>query len=77
MVSTNIHQSSHDNDVMTDEEMIECAKKVLNKEIEKAIKQFNNYIEQIWLIISTFEMHFGTEFSCDCLLILCKLDTQN
>ena len=46
MVSKNIVQSSLDDDVMTDEEMIECANKVLKKEVEKAIKQFNNGIDR-------------------------------
>ena len=46
MVSKNIVQSSLDDDVMTDEEMIECANKVLKREVDKAIKQFNNGIDR-------------------------------
>ena len=38
MVSKNIVQSSLDDDVMTDDEMIACANKVLTREVDKAIK---------------------------------------
>ena len=46
MVSKNIVQSSLDDDVMTDDEMISCANKVLNREVEKAIKQFCNGLDR-------------------------------
>lgn len=49
MVSKNIVQSSLDDDVMTDDEMIECANKVLKREVEKAIKQFNNGIDRSFI----------------------------
>lgn len=42
MVSKNIVQSTLDDDVMTDEEMIECANRVLKREVEKSIKQFSS-----------------------------------
>ena len=38
MVSRNIVQSSLDDDVMTDDDMIECANRVLSRELDKAIK---------------------------------------
>ena len=49
MVSKNIVQSSLDDDVMTDEEMIECANKVLNREVDKAIKQFSNGLDRSFI----------------------------
>ena len=49
MVSKNIVQSSLYDDVMTDDEMIECANKVLKREVEKAIKQFNNGIDRSFI----------------------------
>ena len=49
MVSKNIVQSSLDDDVMTDEEMIDCANKVLSREVEKAIKQYNNGLDREYI----------------------------
>ena len=49
MVSKNIVQSSLDDDVMTDEEMIYCANKVLGREVEKAIKQYNNGLDRTFI----------------------------
>ena len=42
MVSKNIVQSNLDDDVMTDDEMIECANRILKREVEKSIKMFNS-----------------------------------
>ena len=42
MVSGNIVQSNIDDDVMTDDDMIECANRVLSKELDKAIKTYQN-----------------------------------
>ena len=42
MVSQNIVQQNLDDDVMTDDEMIMCADKILKREVEKAIKMFNH-----------------------------------
>lgn len=49
MVSKNIVQSSLDDDVMTDDEMIECANKVLKKEVEKAINRFNHGLDNSFI----------------------------
>ena len=38
MVSKNIIQQNLDDDVMTDDEMIECANRLLSREVEKSIK---------------------------------------
>ena len=38
MVSKNIIHQALDDDVMTDDEMISCANKLLSREVEKAIK---------------------------------------
>ena len=38
MVSKNIIQQALDDDVMTDDEMISCANKLLSREVEKAIR---------------------------------------
>ena len=42
MVSKNVIQQALDDDVMTDDEMIACANKLLTREVEKAIKVFNS-----------------------------------
>lgn len=42
MVSANIIHQPLDDDVMTDDDMISCANKLLAREVEKAIKQFNS-----------------------------------
>lgn len=42
MVSKNIVQSTLDDDVMTDEEMINAANKILGREVERAIRMFNS-----------------------------------
>ena len=42
MVSKNIVQSTLDDDVMTDDEMIQCANRILKNEVQKAIKMFNS-----------------------------------
>jgi hypothetical protein len=42
MVSKNIVQSTLDDDVMTDDEMIAAANKILKREVEKSIKMFNS-----------------------------------
>lgn len=42
MVTSNIIHQPLDDDVMTDDEMIACANKLLGREVEKAIKQFNS-----------------------------------
>lgn len=42
MVSANIIHQPLDDDVMTDDEMISCANKLLAREVEKAIKQFSS-----------------------------------
>ena len=49
MVSKNIVQSSLDDDVMTDEEMIECANRVLKKEVDRAIRQFTNGLDRKYI----------------------------
>ena len=49
MVSKNIIQQALDDDVMTDDEMISCANKLLTREVEKAIKQFNNGLDRSYI----------------------------
>ena len=49
MVSQNIIQQALDDDVMTDDEMISCANKLLGREVEKAIKQFNNGLDRSYI----------------------------
>lgn len=49
MVSTNIIQQALDDDVMTDDEMISCANKLLTREVEKAIKQFNSGFDNSYI----------------------------
>lgn len=46
MVSKNLVQSTLDDDVMTDDEMIAAANKVLKREVEKSIRQFSSGFEQ-------------------------------
>ena len=41
-VSKNVIEQALDDDVMTDDEMISCANKLLGREVEKAIKQFSS-----------------------------------
>ena len=49
MVSQNIIQQALDDDVMTDDEMINCANKLLSREVEKAIKQFNSGFDKSYI----------------------------
>ena len=49
MVSQNIIQQALDDDVMTDDEMISCANKLLGREVEKAIKQFSNGLDRSYI----------------------------
>ena len=49
MVSKNIIQQALDDDVMTDDEMISCANKLLSREVEKAIKQFNSGFDKSYI----------------------------
>ena len=49
MVSKNIIQQALDDDVMTDDEMISCANKLLSREVEKAIKQFNSGFDNSYI----------------------------
>ena len=49
MVSKNIIEQALDDDVMTDDEMISCANKLLGREVEKAIKQFNSGFDKSYI----------------------------
>ena len=49
MVSKNIINQALDDDVMTDDEMIKCAERLLGKEVEKAIKQFNSGFDKSYI----------------------------
>lgn len=49
MVSQNIINQALDDDVMTDDEMILCANRLLGKEVEKAIKQFNSGFDKSYI----------------------------
>ena len=49
MVSKNIINQALDDDVMTDDEMIACANKLLGREVEKAIKQFNSGFDKSYI----------------------------
>lgn len=42
MVSKNVIQQALDDDVMTDDDMIAGANKLLSREVEKSIKQFTS-----------------------------------
>ena len=37
-----MHYRALDDDVMTDDEMIQCANRILKNEVQKAIKMFNS-----------------------------------
>ena len=49
MVSKNIIQQALDDDVMTDDEMIGAAEKLLSREVEKSIKQFNSGFDKSYI----------------------------
>lgn len=49
MVSKNIITQALDDDVMTDDEMIAAANKLLTKEVEKSIKQFNSGFDKSYI----------------------------
>ena len=49
MVSKNIIQQALDDDVMTDDEMIMAANKLLSREVEKSIKQFNSGFDKSYI----------------------------
>ena len=49
MVSKNIITQALDDDVMTDDEMILAANKLLTKEVEKSIKQFNSGFDKSYI----------------------------
>lgn len=46
MVTKNIIHQNLDDDVMTDDDMVEAANKMLSREVEKAIKQFANGLDR-------------------------------
>ena len=46
MVSKNIIQQALDDDVMTDDDMINAANRLLSREVEKSIKQFASGIDR-------------------------------
>ena len=46
MVSKNIIQQALDDDVMTDDDMINAANRLLSREVEKSIKQFTSGIDR-------------------------------
>ena len=48
-VSKNVIQQALDDDVMTDDEMISCANKLLSREVEKSIKQFNSGFDKSYI----------------------------
>lgn len=49
MVSKNIIQQALDDDVMTDDDMIANAHKMLSREVEKSIKQFSSGFDKSFI----------------------------
>ena len=49
MVSKNIIEQALDDDVMTDDDMIACANKLLAREVEKAITQFTSGADKSYI----------------------------